>query len=384
MSTLPEICGHEEVRASLARAARKGSLASSILLHGRPGIGRQRLGLWLAQLLHCTSPHTDGPCNQCQHCRFSLRLEHPDVHWFFPLPRPRGTLTPEKLAEALEDARMAALAERREDPLRPQVPGEPLGLYLAQVHTIRKLAGASPAMAARKVFLIGNAELLVPQEGSTEAANAVLKLLEEPPADTTVILTAAQPDALPTTVRSRLLAIRLRPLPDQRIADFLRQHCAAAQPDVDRAARLAQGTIGRALAFLATGAQTPPLEHVRAQARALLEAAASTSATGRFSAALALSPTGARGTFRDVLEFLALWLRDLAAIAAGDEEHVVNDDARAFLADLARRLPAAAAGVPDAIKAVYDAHALAATNVNPQLTTSRLLRSIHSALYQSS
>lgn len=381
MSILPEICGHEDVRASLIRAARNGSLASSILLHGRPGVGRQRLGLWLAQLLQCTSPEALGPCNRCQQCRFCLRLEHPDVHWFFPLSRPRGVHTPDKLAEALEDARMAALADMREDPLRPPTPGEPVGLYLAQTHTIRRLAAASPAMAARKVFVIGNAELLVPQEASTEAANAVLKLLEEPPADTTIILTAAQPDALPTTVRSRLLAIRLRPLPDRLVADFLSQHRGAAQPDAERAARLAQGTIGRALAFLPMGAGTPPLEDVRAQARALLEAAASTSATDHFSAALAFSPTGARGTFRDVLDFLALWLRDLAAIAAGGEEHVVNHDARAFLADLARRLPAAAAGVPDAIKAVYDAHALATTNVNPQLTTNHLLRSIHAALY---
>ena len=96
--------------------------------------------------------------------------------------------------EALEEARAEELVLRRAQPFRPATPTETIGIYVAHVQTLRRLALARPAMAARKVFIIGDAEFLVPQEASPEAANALLKVLEEPPADTTI---TNPPDTLP-------------------------------------------------------------------------------------------------------------------------------------------------------------------------------------------
>src|SRR5690606_13884541 len=96
--SLPQIRGHEEVRRRIALAAASGSLAQSILLHGHRGVGKERLGLWLAQLLVGTAPESERPCGACRPCRLVYRLEHPDVHWFFPLPRPDNA-SAEKLRE---------------------------------------------------------------------------------------------------------------------------------------------------------------------------------------------------------------------------------------------------------------------------------------------
>ncbi|MGH7481300.1 MAG: ATP-binding protein, partial [Longimicrobiales bacterium] len=271
--SLAPVCGHEEVRASLARAVREDRLPGSILLYGPTGSGRQRVGLWLGQLLLCERTDPE-PCGECLGCRLVLRLEHPDLHWFFPLARPRGGMAGERLIEALEDARAEALDARRSDPLQPFGQSEAVGLYLAQVHAIRRLASTRPAMAARQVFLIGDAELLVPQESSPEAANALLKLLEEPPDSTVFVLTASDPEMLLPTVRSRLLPVRLRALPEDRVAAYLTEQRGASGQEVRRAARLGQGTIGRALGFLPVDGEAGPLEEVRQQGRALLIAAA--------------------------------------------------------------------------------------------------------------
>mgnify|MGYP006192760291 CR=1 FL=1 len=59
--SIPKIRGHEEVRGRLARATFAGTLSQSILLHGPRGVGKERLGLWLAQLLVCTQPTSTGP-----------------------------------------------------------------------------------------------------------------------------------------------------------------------------------------------------------------------------------------------------------------------------------------------------------------------------------
>src|SRR6185312_8445305 len=76
-------------------------------------------------------------------------------------------------------------------------------------------------IAKRKVFVIGDAERMVPQEGSDAAANAFLKLLEEPPANTTLVLTSSEPGALLPTIRSRVVAVRVPPISDSAVEEFL-------------------------------------------------------------------------------------------------------------------------------------------------------------------
>lgn len=379
MRGLHRLEGHEETRAALARAADAGALPGSLLVHGPAGVGKQRLALWLAQRLVCLNPGAD-PCDACRPCVMALRLEHPDIHWFFPLPRPKRGGGPEKLAEALEDARMAELEERRNAPLRPAAVGEAAGYFVAHMAVLRRLAAARPAMGQRKIFILGDAEALVPQEASQEAANALLKLLEEPPADTTIILTATDPDALLPTLRSRVLPVRLRPLPEARVAELLVRSAGAEPAAAGAAARLGGGTIGQALAFLPQGDEPGPLEALRLQARELLEAALDPDGSLRLSVAHAQAPAGARGAFRDMLGFLSLWIRDLAATAAGAEEQVMNVDAAPWLEATARRMPAVVGGVPAALEAVEKVADLTRVNINPQLALAWLLREVRSAL----
>jgi len=376
---LPPVIGHEDERAALAAAAAEKRLPGTLLFHGPPGIGKQRLALWLAQLLVCEQPTASGPCDRCRACTMTLRLEHPDVHWYFPMLRPKSSGGPEKLAEALEDARAAELAVRREQPFRPTRPAELLGIFLAQMQTLRRQAANRPAMARRQVFIIGEAEYLSPQEATTEAANALLKILEEPPSDTTFILTASDPDELLPTIRSRLLPIRLRPLPTETVEQVLRDRVNADAGASRLAARLSEGSIGRALGFLTTG-DDGGLEEIRRDAFELLKAAAADSAVPRLKAALATGAGGARAEFLDRLDFLSLWIRDLAAVAAGATELIVNIDEIDALGRLAARLPAAGRGAPDALRVLDEARGLARSNVNPQLMLASVLRSIGKAL----
>lgn len=374
------VFGHEEVRHDLGRAANAGSLPGALLLHGPRGVGKQRLALWLGQLLLCERSGEE-PCGSCASCHLAEGLEHPDIQWFFPLARPRVSGGPEKLGESLEDARAVELQARRDAPLRTSVQTESVGIFLAHVQVIRRMAQSRPAMGRRKVIIVGDAEALVPQEASPEAANALLKLLEEPPSDTTLIVTAADPEELLPTIRSRLLPIRVRPLPDERVAEFLVRYAGADPAHAHTAARLGRGTIGRALAFLPDGGQAGPLEELRGRARGMLEGTLGGGAAGRLASALAQAPAGARGSsFTGTLEALADWIRDLAAVATGAEDLVSNVDALPWLRDVARRRPAVAAGAPQAIRAVEAAAAQTQLNVNPQLLLARTLREVQTAL----
>ncbi|MEQ9568799.1 MAG: hypothetical protein RLN75_01305 [Longimicrobiales bacterium] len=377
--SLHPVHGHEELRAALARARRSDTLPSALLLHGPRGVGKQRLALWIAQLDLCDSPGPDGPCGACRDCRLVERLEHPDVHWYFPLPRPTGASSPEKMADALEEARFARLSEIREAPLQIAGADGPTGIYLAAARSLRRRAQNRPSMAQRQVFVIGDAETLVPQEASPEAANALLKLLEEPPRDARFILTSSEPGSLLDTIRSRTVPLLVKPLPHQRVVAFLEAHDVEASA-AEAAARLSGGAIGRALGFLPGDDDEPgPLEQQRRDAFQLLRAALSERAGPGFRAALEQKVSGARALL-GLLEALESWLRDLAAVAAGAPDRAVNQDAVAWMTRKIGEAGLTADAVARALPRIDEAALHARGNVNPQLLVAGLVSDLRRAL----
>ena len=370
----PTFRGHRALRASLHRALSRGTLPATVLVHGIPGGGKQSLALWMARTALCAAG--TRPCDHCNSCRLALRLEHPDIHWYFPLPRPKRASSPGKLAEALEDARHEKLAEFRRRPLRPEGDTEVKGIYLAAVLSIRARAHKKPAMGSQQFFIIGDAEYLVPQEASPEAANALLKLLEEPPDGSRFILTSGRPGSLLDTIRSRALPVHLPPLPASEVAAFLEEQCGADPTAAANAATRSQGSIGAALANLDE-------EGVHATERArsldLLRAAAEGRRGDAYKAALAFAPGGARGLL-GLLAALQLWIRDLGAAALGRDDRVVNADQLPLLRETARRLALTPDRVAAAVDRVEATRMLALGNVNPQLLISGMLLELEETL----
>lgn len=308
----------------------------------------------------------------------ALALEHPDIHWYFPLERPKGA-SGDKLADKLEEARHRELAEIRRQPRRPSFSDEIRALYLGTVANIRATAAKRPSMADGPIFIVGQAELLVPQEASQEAANALLKLLEEPPGDARFILTSSEPGMLLSTIRSRTVPLHVPPLPRETVQSFLEDGLDVEPATAAWAATLSQGSPGRAMAFLPDGDELGPLEDLRRQAFHTVVAAVSKDSAAGFEVAIGFPPSGARKLI-DLFTFVEEWLRDLAAAAAGADELVFNQDA---LARLKKHVAAAAidpAHVPEAFPAVEHARELARGNVNPQLVVNGLVRDLRRAL----
>jgi hypothetical protein len=84
-------------------------------------------------------------------------LQHPDIHWYFPLERPKRVAA-NKLREKLEEARLTELDARRADPLRRLAEDAPTGLHLGTIENLRQRALRRPAMGPRTVFIVGRAE----------------------------------------------------------------------------------------------------------------------------------------------------------------------------------------------------------------------------------
>lgn len=376
-SSLPPLAGHHETRRLLAGAAAAGTLPQSILLAGARGVGKERLGLWLAQLLVCENPG-DEPCGVCRPCRLVVRLEHPDVHWFFPLPRPDAS-SPEKLREKLEDQRAAELQSWRENPFHQPEFEKVAAHYLASVRTMQQLASMRPVLGRRKVFVIGDAELMVPQEASPEAANAFLKLLEEPPPETTIILTSSAPGAMLPTILSRVLSLRVGTVDEKEILALLEGGNFPEKSSLDRISFQSRGSVRRAIQ-LATKGGAEGTDPERKAGRELLVAALSDGPVARLAMAHDRRPAGARAELVGELESLGEWLRDLLAVVAGSEQQVTDPAALPILRRMVEKRDLDAEEVLAALERIDQARDLALGNVNPQLIVSVLLADLQKDL----
>ncbi|MFM2090456.1 MAG: polymerase subunit tau [Planctomycetota bacterium] len=207
---LAEVLGQPAAVALLARLLDRGRLPKALLLAGPPGCGRRTLARAVAQALLCPSPVAGDACGHCRSCALAAAGTHPDL----------GELPGDRDAADEDGDQSRAL----------------------KVDTVRALADQAmetPIAGARRAFIIPACERLSAGEG--KAANALLKVLEEPPAGTWFILTAASPDGVLPTIRSRTQVVRLGPLPAPDLARILVARGIAAA-EADRLALLGAGS----------------------------------------------------------------------------------------------------------------------------------------------
>lgn len=338
-------------------------MPQSLLMHGVEGVGKRTVALWTAALLHCEAE--DAPCGACRSCRMAARLEHPDIHYHFPMVRPKRAGSRRKLREALETRRQERLQALREAPDAPDEEEGVTGIYLGAVENIREQASRRPAMGRIAVFIVAEADRMVSQSASPEAANAFLKLLEEPPDFAYVILTSSRPAALLPTIRSRVAHLRLAPLREEEVAAYLTETGATDPDEARTAARRADGSIGRALVALRDDDEAA----VTAADR-LLAAALRGDAASRYRVAGDFSASGARSVLAPTLERLEERLRDLLCVAAGTPGLARDPEAMARIPE--HRVPHEDR-VLEALGALEAALDGAARNLNPQATVSVLM-----------
>lgn len=207
--------GHPAALAAVSAMLRVGA-QGAVLLVGPAGVGKMTLALDLAAGLVCSADDVARrPCGACRACRLVARGVHPDVH----LLRPEGP------------GRQVVIGG----------PGKPRGVR----DLIAELA-LLPVEGGARIAIIEAAHRM-----NEDAQAALLKTLEEPPADATIVLCADAEEPLLPTIRSRCARIRLGPVGVRDIEAILAEAGAADPPVAARLARISGGRPGIALAWAA-------------------------------------------------------------------------------------------------------------------------------------
>ncbi len=334
-----ELVGQDRAVGMLRAALSRGALHHALLLSGPEGVGKGTAARLLAQAANCEGPRAPpaDSCGGCVPCRKIARGAHPEV------------------LVVSEERTMAR--EGRWEPKGGRTPSKDI-----VVDQVRELVDRRLSLrrfeGRRRFVIVDPAEAMNPQ-----AQNALLKTLEEPPEDTTLVLVSAAADSLLPTVRSRCLRVPFLPLP----AALLEERLAAGgrpAPQARLAAALAGGSLGRALSLDAA-----TLEDRR---RAVEEVASLGPEDARPWIAFARERGADREAARETCQLVLVWLRDVLARLSG------GAGAALALVDLAPATEAAAAriGPTEALRRVeWTRRAMAALdqNAGPALALERML-----------
>ncbi|NOZ03000.1 MAG: DNA polymerase III subunit [FCB group bacterium] len=232
----------------LARVRQTNRVGSAYLFTGPPGCGKEALAIAFAKLLNCESP-SDTYCGSCPSCHRFATLQHEHLKLVVPLPAAKSTTDKgsvlDKLSQSSVDFLTKAIQEKARNPFHKIMVPKASRIRIDSIRELRKTLYFKSQVAGQKMVLIFDAHLL--SAGQGEAANALLKILEEPPDRTTLVLvTDHKADLLPTIV-SRCQQVDFPPLETAVVRQVLEQQMEADQAKF--IAGLAQGDMHRALSL---------------------------------------------------------------------------------------------------------------------------------------
>jgi len=278
---LSAIRGQERAVGLLRRYLETGRVPPGLLFHGEEGIGKETAALAFAASLLCRAPSGGDACGECPDCRLVRAGSHPN---FLRIGPENLSISIDEIRRLQEELSLKSFSDR------PRV---------ALIHPADRM--------------------------TVQAANALLKTLEEPPPGAHLLLAAHRISRLPVTIVSRCQKIPFVPLPTGLVESILAAGDGAGRPreEVRWAAACSGGSPGRAIVSLAEG---------KDERREWLELL-SAFAPGRiFDAAKAWKGGGEIGPRIGALLSL---VRDLALLSSGEKEDIMNEDLGDGLSELA-------------------------------------------------
>jgi DNA polymerase-3 subunit delta' len=285
-----QVVGQSRVVSLLQRSLERGSIAHAYLVVGPPHVGKMTLALDLAQAVNCQG--TEPPCGVCDSCQKIASGKHADVQII-----------------GLDSNNSAEIS-------------------IDRIREIQHSSNLPPFEGRYKVFIIERAELM-----STEAANCLLKTLEEPPAGIIFILLTTSGRVLPATVVSRCQKLELPPLPASEVENVLSQRWGVEGQRAGLLARLSHGCLGWAI----SAASDERLLNQRAERlEGLLNIIG-----GDYAVRFAYVPQlvtwfgQRRGLVEEILDLWLDWWRDLLLVKLGSGDSVTNIDHESMLVNMA-------------------------------------------------
>lgn len=243
-----DIPANENVKQRLRDMADSGRIPHALLLHGPVGIGKLAMARAFAQYIHCENRTGGDSCGLCPSCLQHQSLNHIDTHFVYPVVKNaklKRSVSDDYAAEWREFLGESTWADfDRWAEMLGKDNAQPVIYVDESAELIRKLHYTT-RKSHYKVVIIW-----LPEKMNTECANKLLKLIEEPFADTRILMVSDRPDEILPTIFSRTQRVELRRLDDETIASVLTASYAVDPVDALAVAHIADGNMTAAIKAL--------------------------------------------------------------------------------------------------------------------------------------
>ena len=328
MTPLDDIYGQEIARKILLNSYRRNRLASTYLFYGDDGIGKWPTAVALAALVNCEAPVKDeggaviDACGECRNCRQVLNLTFPEMFFAVPIP-------PHRSESDASDLILEYLQQKRETPYRIITSTRQLTIPISIARDIKRRTAIKPANGTKRVILFYQMEKML-----ASSADSLLKLIEEPPPETIIILTVRDPENLLPTIQSRAQKIAFRPIPEIEIARHLQARHDIAPEKAAFYSRLSEGSLGRAVALV-----NEEESSIREVSFLMFKALFQKDNPSAFAVVNEMINPNNRGEAEQVLQFWQSFMSDLILLKYGrDASGLTNTDLLSELEKLANQV----------------------------------------------
>ena len=327
MPGFSDILGNEMIKEYFERTLANGQISHAYILTGEAGMGRKTLAKTFAMTLLCEENHSkNDPCGQCHSCIQFQTDNHPDVIY----------VTHAKEGIGVDD-------------IREQING-----------TVQVKPYSSPY----KIYIVDEAEKM-----TVQAQNALLKTLEEPPSYVVILLLTTRSDSFLPTILSRCITLKLKPLYDEVIRDYLTERLHVQKSDAEVYTAFARGNLGKAIAL----STSDTFADMRYSVMSLLR-------NGRNMDMILMMETIKRWkedrlNIQECLEFMQLWYRDVLMFkATQDMAGLIFREEYKHIRETSTK--SSFRGIEAILEAIDKAKQRLEANVNYELTMELLLLTI--------
>lgn len=247
-----QVIGQQDIKKRLLDEVQQGRLPHALLFCGPPGSGKLALAVSYAQYLLCRQPDGHDACGQCPACKESRKFVHPDLHFVFPIIRYKTAESSvcdvyidawrKRLQKGLYFDLNDWMADMKADNQQPMI-------YAAESAQIQRKLSLKSTLGGRKVMV-----MWMPEKMNAECANKLLKLIEEPPAQTFFLLVSNEAERILPTILSRTQRIEVKGIDRESMIETLA--ASHGQERAEQAVRSAHGNYTAAQKALQTDEDT--------------------------------------------------------------------------------------------------------------------------------
>jgi DNA polymerase-3 subunit delta' len=362
------IIGQLRIKNILKETIYNKRLPNAFLFYGNEGVGKDAIAIQIAKILNCSeinlSKNIDkneiDSCDQCENCVKFNKLLHANFKIVFALPRGKNE-------KDHDDSPLAKLTSTEIDDIKNELTNKSHNHYhkinitgareirIISIRELKKLSSLSMTEGYYKVFLISNAHEL-----NDEAANSLLKILEEPPANTLFILTTHKRETILPTILSRCQELYFDNLSTEEIRNGLIQYFDFDGQKAELYSQLASGSFSQAVKLT-----NKEFINIREDVVSFLRLILSNKFAEMYTRIDSLINETDKSDIQIFLSMILIWMRDLFLIKEGLHNKILNFDQSDTLNNFNNKLPQA--DLYSSVNAIEEAINLINRNVNLQL-----------------